>query len=437
MAKQKVKEQGTIPVGKVQRAAKFARAGMRVGGNYIKHYGQRAVGVKKDKGELDTENAEVLYESLSELKGSALKVAQMLSMDSQMLPTAYLEKFAEAQYNAPPLSYPLVVKTFKSQFKKSPEEVFESFTRNAVNAASIGQVHKAELDGKELAVKIQYPGVAESVKSDLKMVKPFALRLMNMREKDVEPYMNEVQERLLEETDYELEVRRSIKISQAAKDLDNVVFPDYYPELSGSRIITMDWLAGKPIKEFIAQKPSQEVRNKVGQTLWDFTDFQIHRLKMLHADPHPGNFLIQEDGTVGVIDFGCVKEVPEDFYQNYFAIVRGDIINDTEALDKALWELEFYKADDDDEKRVFYRELLVQSIRLVTRPFRTERFDFGDPSFFEELHAYGEKMHKDKTLRNSDAARGSAHGIYINRTYFGLYNILHQLGATVDTGLKV
>lgn len=432
-----MKEQGKIPVGKVQRAAKFARAGMRVGGNYIKHYSKRAVGVKKDKEELDSENAEVLYDSLSELKGSALKVAQMLSMDSQMLPTAYLEKFAEAQYNAPPLSYPLVVKTFKTQFKKNPEEVFETFTRNAVNAASIGQVHKAELNGKKLAVKIQYPGVAESVRSDLRMVKPFALRLLNMREKDVEPYIKEVEERLLEETDYELEVKRSMHISKASKNLENLTFPGYYPEYSGSRIITMDWLKGVPIKEFIAQKPSQEIRNKVGQTLWDFTDFQIHNLKMLHADPHPGNFLIQEDGTVGVIDFGCVKEVPEDFYQNYFAIVRGDILENEEALDKALWDLEFYKEGDDPEKRNFYRGLLVESIRLVTRPFRNETFDFGESKFFEDLHAYGEKMQKDKTLRNSDSARGSAHGIYINRTYFGLYNILHQLGATVNTGLKV
>lgn len=431
-----MKEQSKIPVGKVERAAKFARAGLKVGRNYVKHYSKKAVGANADREKLDTENAEVLYDSLSELKGSALKVAQMLSMDQQMLPTAYLDKFAEAQYNAPPLSYPLVVKTFKKHFGKIPEQIYDSFSKSAVNAASIGQVHKAELDGKTLAVKIQYPGVAESVRSDLNMVKPFALRMFNVKEKDVEPYINEVETRLLEETDYELEVKRSMHISQASAEVENVVFPKYYPELSGPRVITMDWLNGLPIKRFMETNPSQEIRNKVGQTLWDFTDYQIHQLKMLHADPHPGNFLVQEDGTVGVIDFGCVKEVPEAFYKHYFSIVRGEVLDNPEALDEALHELEFYKPGDDETKKTFYRDLLVESIQLVTRPFRSETFDFGDKAFFEDLHAYGEKMQKDKKLRNADSARGSAHGIYINRTYFGLYNILHQLGAKVDTRLK-
>lgn len=431
-----MKEQNKIPVGKVERAAKFARAGLKVGRNYVKHYSRKAVGANADQEKLDTENAAVLYDSLSELKGSALKVAQMLSMDQQMLPTAYLDKFAEAQYNAPPLSYPLVVKTFQKHFGKTPDQVYDSFSKNAVNAASIGQVHKAELEGKTLAVKVQYPGVAESVQSDLNMVKPFALRLFNVKEKDVEPYIKEVEGRLLEETDYELEVRRSIQISEASAEVENVVFPKYYPELSGPRVITMDWLEGLPIKRFLEIEPSQAIRNKVGQSLWDFTDYQIHQLKMLHADPHPGNFLIQEDGTVGVIDFGCVKEVPEAFYKHYFSIVRGEILDDQVALDKALYELEFFKPGDDEAKKNFYRDLLVESIRLVTRPFRNEVFDFGDTRFFEDLHAYGEKMQKDKSLRNADSARGSAHGIYINRTYFGLYNILNQLGAKVDTSLK-
>ena len=298
-------------------------------------------------------------------------------------------------------------------------------------------MHKATLEGKNLAVKVQYPGVANSVQSDLNMVKPIALRLFNVKEKDVEQYINEVEERLLEETDYELEVRRSIHISDAARGRENLTFPGYYPELSSPRVITMDWIPGKPIRAFLEDNPSQEVRNRVGQTLWDFVDFQIHNLRMLHADPHPGNFLIQDDGTVGVIDFGCVKEIPEDFYRNYFAIVRGDVLDKPEELHSILEELEFFKANDSEEKKEFYKSMLLESIELVTKPFKTENFDFGDDTFFQELHAYGEKMQKDKSLRNSDSARGSAHGIYINRTYFGLYNILNQLKAKVNTVLAL
>ncbi len=225
-----VKEQESIPVSKVQRAAKFISTGAKVGGNYVKHYAKKMVNPSLDKEELHQSNAQDIYSSLSELKGSALKVAQMMSMDKNLLPRAYQDKFTMAQYSAPPLSYPLVVKTFQRFFANTPEQLFDTFSRAAVNAASIGQVHQATLEGKYLAVKIQYPGVADSVSSDLKLVRPFALRLLNMNEKELDHYMEEVEERLLEETDYLLEVRRSREISKACASIPNLVFPKYYSE---------------------------------------------------------------------------------------------------------------------------------------------------------------------------------------------------------------
>src|SRR5690554_808775 len=165
MEDKKAKEQGSIPVSKVQRAAKFLSTGAKVGGNYIKHYAKKIADPSLDRQELHTNNANDIYRSLSELKGSALKVAQMMSMDKNLLPQAYQDKFSMAQYSAPPLSYPLVVKTFQKQFGKLPEQIFDTFTKSAVNAASIGQVHQAILEGKKLAVKVQYPGVADSLSS--------------------------------------------------------------------------------------------------------------------------------------------------------------------------------------------------------------------------------------------------------------------------------
>ena len=173
----KVKEQQSIPVGKVQRATKFISAGAKIGTNYLKHYSKKLVNSELTKDQLHLDNATDIYNSLSQLKGSALKVAQMLSMDKNLLPTAYQDQFAMAQYSAPPLSYPLVVRTFEKSMGKKPQEIFDTFLHEASNAASIGQVHQATLEGKKLAVKIQYPGVADSVKSDLAMVKPIALRM--------------------------------------------------------------------------------------------------------------------------------------------------------------------------------------------------------------------------------------------------------------------
>src|SRR5690606_541324 len=160
------KEQQHIPASKVARSAKFVGTGIKIGGNYIKHYSKKLFNPDLSKEELNEDNAADIYESSSQLKGSALKVAQMLSMDKNILPKAYVDKFSMSQYNAPPLSGPLIVQTFKKHFGKSPEQIYDKFNLKSSNAASIGQVHQAELKGEKLAVKIQYPGVGSSISSD-------------------------------------------------------------------------------------------------------------------------------------------------------------------------------------------------------------------------------------------------------------------------------
>jgi predicted unusual protein kinase regulating ubiquinone biosynthesis (AarF/ABC1/UbiB family) len=432
MSKQ-VKEQGSIPVSKVQRAAKFISTGAKVGGNYVKHYAKKMVNPSLDREELHKDNASDIYNSLSQLKGSALKVAQMMSMDKNLLPRAYQDKFTMAQYSAPPLSYPLVVKTFQQYFQKTPEQLFDTFTRAAVNAASIGQVHQATKDGKTLAVKIQYPGVAQSVTSDLKLVKPIALRILNMNAQDLDHYMQEVEERLLEETDYHLEVQRSREISEACGDIPNLRFPKYYDALSSERIITMDWIEGKHIKEWMDTNPSQEARNKVGQALWDFYHHQVHNLNQVHADPHPGNFIIQEDGTLGIIDFGCVKVIPKDFYTGYFSLIKKDLLINEAELNQIFYDLEFISDKDTDVEKAFFSAIFSEMISLLGTPFHVEKFDFSDNEFFNQIFQLGDRIANDKMFRKSNQARGSRHGLYVNRTYFGIYNLLNQLQAEVVT----
>ncbi|MCJ8210365.1 AarF/ABC1/UbiB kinase family protein [Mucilaginibacter sp. RS28] len=424
------KEQNSIPTSKVERSAKFVKTGFKIGGNYIKHYSKKLFNPDLDKTELNEDNATDIYDSLSELKGSALKVAQMLSMDKNLLPKAYTDKFAQSQYNAPPLSGPLIVQTFRKYFGKSPEQIYDKFNLKSNNAASIGQVHQAELNGKRLAVKIQYPGVGDSISSDLKLVKPFAFRLLGMSEKELDVYMKEVEERLLEETDYELEVRRSVEFSNACSVLNNIVFPEYYPELSSKRIITMSWIEGKHLREFLETNPSQELRNQIGQALWDFYNFQQHELRAVHADPHPGNFLITPEGKLGIIDFGCIKEMPEDFYEPFFGLTSTDILNDREETIKAFRELEMILPGDNEQQIDFFYRMYHQMITLFAKPYLSSTFDFGQTSYFEELYGFGERISKMPEFKQ---ARGVKHFIYVNRTNFGLYNILHELKAEVKT----
>jgi len=420
-----------IPTSKLGRTTKLVSTGAKVGTNYLKYYSKKAFNPELSRDELDESNASDIYDGLKSLKGSALKVAQMLSMEKSLLPNAYVEKFSLAQFSVPPLSPPLVRKTFKKYNGQYPEDLFDQFTSQSVNAASIGQVHKAEKDGKKLAIKIQYPGVADSISSDLKMVKPIAIKMFNIKGKDSDKYFKEVEDKLLEETDYILEVKQSKHISESCKHIEGLKFPKYYEDLSSERIITMDWMDGQHLSEFAKTDFSQEVGNKLGQTLWNFYMFQMHGLKEVHADPHPGNFLVDKDNNLIAIDFGCIKKVPDDFYIPYFELSNPKLLNDSVFFEKKLRELEILRPDDSKDEVKYFTALFHEMLSLFTQPFHGEEFDFGNDEFWSKISNLSEKYSSDTQLRKMNGNRGSKHFIYINRTFFGLYNLLNDLRANI------
>ncbi|MCF2520577.1 AarF/ABC1/UbiB kinase family protein [Dyadobacter sp. CY351] len=423
----------SIPTSKIQRATRLISTGVKIGGNYLKYYGEKITNPESARDNLNTNNAEDIYDGLKNLKGSALKVAQMLSMEKNFLPQAYVEKFSLSQFSVPPLSAPLVVKTFRKYFGKSPLDLFDSFDANAINAASIGQVHKATKDGKDLAVKIQYPGVAESISSDLAMVKPIAMSMFNIQAKDSDKYFKEVETKLTEETNYYLEIAQSTEIAEACAHIPNLRFPKYYPELSCERVISMDWMTGKHLSEFTKTNTDQNLANKIGQALWDFYMFQVHQLRKVHADPHPGNFLVDDAGNLIAIDFGCIKEIPESFYTPYFELAEPDKLNDPEIFYSRMEALEILSSKDTPQETVYFSKLFKEILSLLTQPFQSDTFDFSDETFFGKLAELGEKYANDKELRKMNVNRGSKHFIYINRTFFGLFSLLHDLKATVET----
>jgi len=424
-----------IPTTKIQRASKLMQTGAKVGVNYLKYYGDKLVNSNEEaKERLNQNNAEDIYDGLKDLKGSALKVAQMLSMEKSILPQAYVEKFSLAQFSVPPLSPPLVIKSFNKYFGKHPNDLFDKFDATSVNAASIGQVHKAFKDGKKLAVKIQYPGVADSISSDLALVKPIAIKMFNIKGKDSDKYFKEVENKLIEETNYILEVDQSKTIVMACKHIPNLKFPNYYEALSSERIITMDWMHGEHLSEFVAHNKDQELSNKLGQALWDFYMFQMHKLRKVHADPHPGNFLVSEQGDLIAIDFGCMKEVPDEFYIPYFELAKKENINNTEIFNQKLFELEILRQDDSPEEIEFFTAMFHEMLTLFTEPFHVDTFDFSNAEFFGKIAALGEKYSKNTELRKMNGNRGSKHFIYINRTFFGLYNLMFDLKAK---GVKI
>jgi predicted unusual protein kinase regulating ubiquinone biosynthesis (AarF/ABC1/UbiB family) len=427
-----MKTQDKIPSTKLERAVKLVGTGAKIGGNYLKYYAKKSITGNDDKSELHHSNAEDIYDSLSNLKGSALKVAQMLSMDKNILPRAYSEKFALSQYSAPPMSPPLVLKVFQNATGKSAFDAFDQFDPKSLAAASIGQVHLASKDGKQYAVKIQYPGISDSIQSDLRMVKPIANAMFGLSEKEMKKYFQEVEEKLIEETDYHLELKRGQEIAEACVHLENIYFPKYYPELSSGKVLVMDHIRGQHLKEFLATNPSQDEKNVVAQALWDFYEFQLHKLKSIHADPHPGNFLFDGNGKVGIIDFGCIKVVPEDFYVNYFPLLIDEVQNNPKLIGKLMKEIEIIFPADSQEIIDELSAAFLKMTTLLSRPFKSEKFQFTY-DFLDEVYAIGEEIYKIPEVKKPTQPRGSKHALYVNRTYFGIYSIMADLNAEINT----
>ena len=419
-----------IPTSKLQRASKIVSTGAKVGVNYIKYYGQKISKTQAEaKENLNKNNAEDIYGGLKQLKGSALKVAQMLSMEKNLLPRAYVEKFSLAQFSVPPLSPPLVVKTFKKYFGQTPEVIFDEFDTKSVNAASIGQVHKAKKNGKRLAVKIQYPGVADSIKSDLALIKPFALKILNINAKGAEKYFKEVEEKLTEETDYCLEIEQSQQIANACSHIPNLLFPSYYEEMSSNRILTMDFMKGLHLSEFVKTNADTEKSNQLGQALWDFYMHQIHNLKKVHADPHPGNFLINNNAQLIALDFGCMKSIPDTFYIPYFELAEKSVMDNPKLFTKKLYELEILTAEDTPEETAFFKDMFYDLLSVFTLPFQKAVFDFSNSDFFTKIGDLAKRYSQNTELRKFNNSRGSKHFVYMNRTFFGLYNLMFDLKA--------
>lgn len=425
--------QEKITISKIGRAGKLINTGAKVGVNYMKHYAGSLVN-KSNKENLEQENAKDIYKAFSELKGGPLKVAQMLSMGDQVLPEAYIKQFSKSQNEVDPLSYPLVRKIIRKAFGKNPEDLFDKFSREAVNAASIGQVHLGEIGQKKYAVKIQYPGVADSLKSDLRLISPVATKFLGFKKSEIEPYFQEVESKLMEETNYEMELLNGQKIIEGCHSLDGIIFPEFEKNLSNKRVITMSWIDGLSIKEWLKNEPSQKERNAVGQGLWNFYQHQIHHLKLMHADPHPGNFIVDEHQNLGIIDFGCVKDIPQDFYEAYINLLQAGQ-NDTKSneFQEALISLDLLRKDESKKEKDIILNTFSDMFSLVAQPLFSETFDFSDNAFFKRIFEQGEELSRDSDMR-ALSARGSKHFIYFNRTYFGLYQLLNQLKANIQTG---
>jgi predicted unusual protein kinase regulating ubiquinone biosynthesis (AarF/ABC1/UbiB family) len=314
--------------GRLARTAVPARLAAAAALRWLGTFRYRGERRREKRKEAVLRTAEDVTRAMGEMKGAAMKVGQVLSMMSGVVPPEMAEGLATLQSNAPPMAYGLVQEVLEAAYGRSPGSVFRRFEREPFAAASIGQVHRAELrDGTRVAVKVQYPGVREAIERDLANV-AVLLGFGGLVAKglDVETLVRDLGEGIRGELDYRREAAWQQRFFDAFEGHGFVRVPRVYHELTTDTVLVQEWLPGRPFREALGLP--QEERNRLGEMLYRFCFGSLYRLRLFNGDPHPGNYLLLEDGRVGFVDYGCVAEfdnaVVEGFKRLIRALDRGD-----------------------------------------------------------------------------------------------------------------
>ncbi len=435
-------ESNNIPISKFRRTSITGLTAAKIG---LKHAGYKAKTMflgKEKKQSIKKSHEEnigkLIFTVLSQLKGTALKVSQLLSMEANILPDSIREELNNACYQVPPINRALVRKQVVQELGVKPTEAFKYFNPQAFAAASIGQVHRAEThDGKLVAVKVQYPGIASTIESDMKIIEKLFWTLSKttnlLPDKKVMSLMlEEMQERLTEEVDYHIEAD-NLRWFQKQVDLPGITIPGVVDDLSSKRVLTLEMLDGLHLKDWLATNPDQQSKNRIGQVLFDFFWYSVFTLKKINADPHPGNFLFLPNGNLGVLDFGCVRSLSVEFIEQFAKLIPAvvAVFYDNQPSEKLRAAYQSLKILSTDTTQQEFEKKVLPTIgkfgQWFGQAYATEYFDFSQKS-----PCPGKP--DDDNLRAVKLIDGMyQEQMCFDRAHLGLMNLLAEIGAVVKT----
>ncbi len=358
-----------------------------------------------------------IADTLGEMKGAVMKVGQIASQYKDIFPPEVAKAIAKLQRQAPAMPFADIKKQVEKELGKPLNQIFKHFEEQPFAAASIGQVHKATLpDGKEVVVKVQYPGVDQACESDLKQVR-LALRLMGVLKVDKklqDRLFQEIQDSLHEELNYEIEAQNLEVFATFHSALDpKIIIPKVYAEYSSRRVLTLSYEQGESIET--ASAWDQNTRNEMGRRLIRALGQEMFYLKRFHCDPHPGNFAFKPDGSVIIYDFGGVKTLSTDLIQRFKSLVDAGRTCNIPAIEAHLVSLDALA-----ETGKFPEELYKNWLEVLLRPLTTQ-YDFAENS----AHHDGVILVK-KSLKYWDTFKPSPDTLMVNRTISGHYwNLIH------------
>jgi predicted unusual protein kinase regulating ubiquinone biosynthesis (AarF/ABC1/UbiB family) len=323
-----------LTTGRVRRTTQVGRA-------------LAGAGVKGARGQ-HAEAAERMVKTIGQLRGGAMKIAQLASfVDTDFIPDEYRgiyqEELGKLRADAPPMAFEQVADVLEEAWDEPIDEIFEHFEPDAVAAASIGQVHKGVLpDGREVAVKVQYPGMAKALAADMSNAR-LIMRLAKALAPglDAKEVADELKERVLEELDYEIEAANQRTFARAYRGHPFIVVPDVVTRLSSERVLVTEWVDGLGFDE--VRKLPQEERDRFGEIVFRFCFGSIYHLQHFNADAHPGNYLLMGDGRVAFLDFGMTKRLDTEQISLEIAAIEAAIEDDPQRVRDALTDIGYIK----------------------------------------------------------------------------------------------
>jgi predicted unusual protein kinase regulating ubiquinone biosynthesis (AarF/ABC1/UbiB family) len=354
-----------------------------------------------------------------------MKLGQVASMDPDLFPPEVRAVLARLQNEAPPMPYERVAAVVEDELGGSPETLFAEFSREPMAAASLGQVHRARLhDGRDVVVKIQYPGIEQALRSDIDNL-GLVVRTMALthRALDGRQYFHELAEELAHELDYSREGRLAREFAKASAALPDVVVPEVVDERTSTRVLTMQYLPGQTLKAFLASNADNTERLRVSGLLIRAIHGSFLVDGTVHADPHPGNFLVMPDGRLGVLDFGSVKRFSREFFQGHRDVFQRVLHQQPVDVLALVRRVGFTVDLPDDEAR----PLLEQLIHIAGRALRTDDYDYAHDTMAPDSRKLVAR-HAAQFLR----MRPPAEGVMFIRAFGGLQQNLRLLGARGD-----
>ena len=425
------KTDGHLTRGRAKRVFKVGELATSVGSSYVwqaLRWPFRSVD-KRQQALLDThiKNAIRIVERSKELRGAFMKLVQMLSMRDDILPSEALQVLSVVQSSVPPMSYALIRKQITRELGGPPEAVFAAFEAQAFAAASLGQVHKARLkSGEEVVVKVQYPGVEETVNQDLRNVKALlqTFTLIGrdvMRQKiDESDVYRELEERLHEELDYVNEAKNIALFQKMFRDDDEVIIPRVYPDVSSRRVLTMTMVECYPFKDILSPGVDQSVKDWVALKYFRVLWRQIFEFGVLHTDPHPGNYLVTFHPKLAILDFGSVRIFPEDIRKAYHQLARATLKRDEATMADCFLRLGFLDPGASPEP-------LVRIMYVILGPVLEDQI--YDP---RDFHSVEKGMEIASIGLENRLFKAPGHRVFLARALMGLDSYLKQFGTVTN-----